>query len=190
MGLRYFCACMRVKPQFRQHFILTLLDIRAHVSARSVSDSFFFFFFLVFLSCHFSQPGLVGFGFLSRACARNHSFGNILFSRFFTFVPMVLREASRTVFFALFILSFCRSQNPCPKHNNVRVPRAINHQSIHAQTVKTFVFQEQSITRASMPHHNNVRVPSAYAYQRIHAQTIITFVFRVHTLTRESMPKP
>ena len=199
---------MRAKPQFRQRFILTLLDIRAHVSARSVSDIFFVFF----LSCHFSQPGLVGFGFLSRACARNPSFGNILSSRFFTFVPTVLREASRTFFFfVLFILSFCRSrvlwvlvfcrvhapetavlasvtpefdfpscskslrspENPCPKHNSVRVPKAIDHQSIHAQTIIPFVFQEHAID-----------------HQSIHAQTIIPFVFQEQSITRASMPKP
>ena len=156
---------MRAKPRFRQHFILTLLDMRAHVSARSGSDSFFRFF----LCCHFSQPGLVGFGFLSRACARNPSFGNILSSSFFTFVPTVLREAFRTFFISsfcrsrvLWVLDFCRvhapeaavlapvssefdfpscskslrsPDNPCPKHTNVCAPRAIDHQSIHAQTI-------------------------------------------------------
>ena len=58
--------------------------------------------FSVLLSCHVSQPGLVGFGFLSRACARNPSFGNILSSRFFTFVPTFLREASRTFFLVFY----------------------------------------------------------------------------------------
>ena len=39
----------------------------------------------------------------------------------------------------------------CPKHNNVRVPRACDHKSIHAQTIITFVFQEHTGLRASMP---------------------------------------
>ena len=182
---------MRAKPQVRQHFILTLLDIRAQVSARNGSDSFFFFFFFFFVFLFFPGRVLLGFGFLSRACARNPSFGNILSSRFFTFVPTVLREAFRTIFvvFALFILSFCRSrvlsvldfcrvhapetavlapvtpefdfpscskslrspENPCPKHNNVRVPSAIDHQSIHAQTIIPFAFHEHTVTRACMP---------------------------------------
>ena len=73
---------------------------------------------------------------------------------------------------------------------SLRVPRAYAHQRIHAQTIVPLVFQEQSITRASMPNHNNVRVPRAIDHQSIHAQTIMTFVFQVHTLTRESMPKP
>ena len=42
-------------------------------------------------------------------------------------------------------------ENPCPKHNNVRVPRAYGDQSIHAQTIIPFVFQEHMVTRASMP---------------------------------------
>ena len=113
------------------------------------------------------------FDIFARACARTPSFGNILSSGFFTFVPTVPREAFRKVFFALFILSFCRSrvlwvldfcrvhapeaavlapvssefdfpscskslrspENPCPKHNNVRVPRAYDQQRIHAKTI-------------------------------------------------------
>ena len=38
-----------------------------------------------------------------------------------------------------------------PNHNNVRVPRAYGSQSIHAQTIITFVFQEHTGLRASMP---------------------------------------
>ena len=79
-------------------------------------------------------------------------------------------------------------EHPCPNHNNVRVPRAYAHQSIHAPTIITFVFQEHTITRSSCPNHNNVRAPGAYAHPSIHAQTIITFVFQEHTLTRASMP--
>ena len=44
-----FFACMRAKPQFRQHFIFLLFQIRAHGSARSVWDGFF----SLCLSCHF-----------------------------------------------------------------------------------------------------------------------------------------
>ena len=47
-------------------------------------------------------------------------------------------------------------EHACPNHNNVRVSRAYDYQSIHAP----------------------------YDYQSIHAQTIITFVFREHTITR------
>ena len=42
-------------------------------------------------------------------------------------------------------------EHPCPNHNNVPVSRAYNYQSIHAQTIITFVFREHTITRASMP---------------------------------------
>ena len=35
--------------------------------------------------------------------------------------------------------------------NRVRVPRAYGDQSIHAQTIIPFVFQEQMLIRASMP---------------------------------------
>ena len=68
-------------------------------------------------------------------------------------------------------------EHPCRNHNSVRVPRAFAHQSIHAQTIIPFgsksirsrvprafahqsihaqtkiplVFQEHSLTRASMP---------------------------------------
>ena len=41
--------------------------------------------------------------------------------------------------------------HPCPNDNNVRAPRTFADQSIHAQTIITFVFQEHSITRAAMP---------------------------------------
>ena len=129
--------------------------------------------------------------------------------KLFTFVPTVLREASRTFFVfrffgllifpsrVLWVLDFCRvhepqfwhqllpnlnfpscskslrsPENPCPKHTNVRVPRAIDHESIHAQTIITFVFQVHTLTRESM------------------AQTIIPLLFQEHTVTRASMPKP
>ena len=125
-----------------------------------------------FLSCHFSHPGLVGFGFFSRACSRNPSFGNILSSGFFTFAPTVPREAFRRVFFALFILSFCRS----------RVLWVLDFCRVHAPEAE---FRHQLVLNLI-----SLRVPRAYAHQRIHAQTMITFVFQVHSLTREPMPKP
>ena len=100
-------------------------------------------------------------------------------------------------------------EHPCANHNSIRVPRAYAHQSIHAQTTIPFVFQEHTLTRASMPkpqfrscsksislpehpcpNHTSIRVPRAYAHQSIHAQTTIPFVFQEHTLTRGSMPKP
>ena len=39
--------------------------------------------------------------------------------------------------------------HPCPNHNNVRVSRIYGHQSIHAQTIITFVFREHMVTSAS-----------------------------------------
>ena len=42
-------------------------------------------------------------------------------------------------------------EHPCPNHNSVRVPSSCGHQSIHAQTIIPFVFQEHTVTRASMP---------------------------------------
>ena len=155
---------------------------------REVARTVFAFFFL---SCNVSHPGLVGFGFLSRACARNPSFGNILSSGFFTFAPTVPREALRRVFFALFILSLCRSRvlwvlNFCRVH----APEA----AVLAPVSSEFDFPSCSKSLRSpenpCPKHNSVRVPRAYAHQRTNAQTIIMFVFQVHSLTRESMPKP
>ena len=64
------------------------------------------------------------------------------------------------------------TRSSCRNHNNVRVLRAYAHQSIHAQTIITFVFVAHTLT------------------QSIHAQTIIKFAFQEHTLTRASMPKP
>ena len=49
----------------------------------------------------------------------------------------------------------------------------VTYQSIHAQTIVTFVFREHMVT-----------------YQILHAQTRITFVFREHAVTTVSMPKP
>ena len=69
-------------------------------------------------------------------------------------------------------------EHPCPNHNDVCVTRAYGHttghQSIHAQTIITFVFQGHTVTRAPS-NHNNVRVCKAYGHQSFHAQTIITF---------------
>ena len=42
-------------------------------------------------------------------------------------------------------------RRPCPNHNSVRVPRACGDQSIHAQIIIPIVFQEHTVTRASMP---------------------------------------
>ena len=125
-GFWIFVACMRAKPQFRQHFIFTLVHIRAHGFSRSVSD---FFFFIL------SQLRLVGFGFLSRACARNRSLAPVTPEFDFPSCSKSLRSR----------------KNPCPNHNNVRVPSAYAHQRIHAQTIIPFVFQEHTVTKASMP---------------------------------------
>ena len=100
-------------------------------------------------------------------------------------------------------------EHPCPKHNSIRVPRACGHQSINAQTIIAIVFQEYTVTKASMPkpqkrscsksirspehpcpNHNSDRVPRVYGHRSIHAQTIIAFVFQEHAVTGESMPKP
>ena len=73
--------------------------------------------------------------------------------------------------------------------NSVRVPRAYGHQSIYGQTRIPFLFQEHTLTRASMPKPYSLRVPRAYN-QRIHAQTIRPFVLQEHMVTRASMAKP
>ena len=65
------------------------------------------------------------------------------------------------------------------------------YQSIHAQTIITFVLREH--TNYQSIHAQTIipfRVSRAYDYQSIHAQTIITFVFRENTIARASMPKP
>ena len=186
--LRYFCACMHAKPQFRQHFILTLLDIRAQVSARSGSDSFFFSFFclvifptrilwvLDFCHLHARETPVSATFYLQ---AFSHSWPRFREKRFGKF------------FFALFILSFCRSRvlwvlDFCRVH----APEA----AVLAPVSSEFDFPSCSKSLRSpenpCPNLNNVRVPSAHAHQRTHAQTIITFVFQVHTLTKEPMPKP
>ena len=130
-----------------------------------------FFFFPIFCLVIFPSRVLWVLDFCRVHAPETTSFGSILSSRFFTFVPTVLREASRTFFFGL--CSFChfvqprlvgfgflsRACAPKPKfwHQllpnliSLRVPRAYAHQRIHAQSIITFVFQEQSITRASMP---------------------------------------
>ena len=41
-------------------------------------------------------------------------------------------------------------EHPCPNHSSVRVPRADGDQSIHAQTIIPFVFQEHTLTGASI----------------------------------------
>ena len=90
----------------------------------------------------------------------------------------------------------------------VRVPRAYSHQSIRAQTILTFVFQEHAVIRASMPEssfhscsksirspehprpdNNNVGVPRAYGHLSIHVQAFIAFVFQEHMVTKASMLK-
>ena len=42
-------------------------------------------------------------------------------------------------------------EHPCPNHNSFHVPRAYADQSLAAQTIIPFVFQEHTVTRASMP---------------------------------------
>ena len=98
-------------------------------------------------------------------------------------------------------------RRPC---QHPRPLRTLSH-SIHAKTILTFVFQEQTATRG--PDHNDVRVPRAYGRQIIRScsrsvwspehprpnhnnvrvprvpehmvtrQTIIPFVFQEHTVT-------
>ena len=50
-------------------------------------------------------------------------------------------------------------EDECPNHNHIRVPRAYADQSIHAQTMITFVFQEHTVTRASMPKPKSAATP-------------------------------
>ena len=55
-------------------------------------------------------------------------------------------------------------EHPCPNHNSLRVTGAHGSQSIHAQIIIPFVFQEPC------PNHNSVRVPRAYGSQSIRAE--------------------
>ena len=159
---------MRAKPQFRQHCILTLLDIRAHVSARSVSDSFVFVFFclvifpsrvfwvLDFCRVH-ARETLVSATFHLHAFS--HSCPRFCEKRLGQFLSLCLSchfVAAASCGFWIFVA--CMRLKPQFWHQillnsfiSLRVPRAYAHQRIHAQTIITFVFQEQSITRASMP---------------------------------------
>ena len=66
----------------------------------------------------------------------------------------------------------------------------IGDQSIYAQTITPFVFQEGTVTRAPSPNHNSVHVSRAYGDQSIHARTMIAFMFQKHTVTSASMLKP
>ena len=165
-GLRYYCACMRGKPQFRQHFILTLGDIRAHVSTRSGSDSFFCFFCLVILPSRVlwvldfrrvharETPVSATFYLLafSHSCPR---FCEKRFGQFFSLCLSCQFVAAASCGFWIFVA--CMRPKPQFWHQlvlnliSLRVPRAYAHQRIHAQGIIRLVFQEQSITRASMP---------------------------------------
>ena len=50
------------------------------------------------------------------------------------------------------IMSCIRSQkHPYPSHGSVRVPRAYGDQSIHGLTMVPLLFQEHTVTRASVP---------------------------------------
>ena len=131
-----------------------------------------------------------------------------------TIIPFVFQEHAVTrasmpkALFRSCSKSMRSPEHPCPNHYSVRVPRACGHQSIHAQTIIPFVFQEHAVTRAPMPkplfrscsksmrspehpcsNHYSVRVPRVCGHQRIHAQTTIPFVLQEHAVTRASMPK-
>ena len=58
-----------------------------------------------------------------------------------------------------------------PKHYSVRVPRAYDDQSFHAQSTSPFVFQEHTATRANIQ------------------KTTFPRVVQEHTVRRASMPK-
>ena len=131
VGFGIFVARMRAKPQFRQHFIFTLLHIRAHGSARSVSDSFFFALFIL-------------------SFCRSRVLWVLDFCRVHAPEAAVLAPVSSEFDFPSCCKSLRSPESPCPKHTNVCVPRAIDHQSIHAQTIITFVFQVHTITREFM----------------------------------------
>ena len=44
--------------------------------------------------------------------------------------------------------------HPCPNHNKVRVPRAYGHQSMHAQAIIPFLFQEHTHPNVQQTHVN------------------------------------
>ena len=133
-GLRYLCACMRAKPQFRQHSILTLLDIRAHVSARSGSDSVFFCLvkrFWIFVACMRPKPPFwhqLVLNLISLRVPRAYAHQRIHAQSIVTFV---FQEHAITA-----------ASMPKP-YNSVLIPRACARQRSHAQTIITFMFQEQ-----------------------------------------------
>ena len=140
-------ACAR-NPSFGNILLLKLLDIRAHVSARSVSDSCC----SLFLSRHFSQPGLVGFGFLPRACARNPSFGNILSSRFFHIRAHGSARSIADSFFCFVYLVFLSQpglvgfgflSRACAQNGSLGTS--------YSRISFPFVFQEPTLSRESMP---------------------------------------
>ena len=162
---------MRAKPQFRQHFILTLLDIRAHVSARSVSDILLFFFVLSFF-----PAGFCGFWIFGACMRAKLSFGNILSSRFSHSCPRFC-EKRLGQFFLLFCFSLCLSCH-----------------FVAAASCGFWIFvacmrPKPQLWHQLLPNLISLRVPRAYAHQRIHAQSIIPFVFQEQSITRESMPK-
>ena len=156
---------MRAKPQFRQHFILTVLDIRAHVSARSGSDIFFFFCLVIFPNrvlwvldfcrVHAREiPASATFYLhaFAHSCPR---FCEKRFGHFFSALFILQFVAAASYGFWIFVA--CMRPKPQFWHQlvlnliSLRVARAYAHQRVHAQSIITFVFREQSITRASMP---------------------------------------
>ena len=124
-GFWIFVVCMRAKPQFRQHFILTLFHIRAHGSARSVSDIFFSALFIL-------------------SFCRSRVLWVLDFCRVHAPEAAVLAPVSSEFGFPSCSKSLRSPEKPGPNHNSVRVPRACDHRSIHAQTIIT-------LTRESMP---------------------------------------
>ena len=146
-------------PVSATFFILTLLDIRAHVSVRFFCSRFCclvifpnrVLWVLDFCRVH-ARETTISATFYLHACS--HSCPRFCEKRLGPFSFSFCRSR------VLWVLDFCR---------------------VHAP--------ETAVWHQLLPNLISLRVPRAYAHERIHAQTILTFVFQEHTLTRESMPK-
>ena len=160
---------MRAKPQFRQHFILTLLDICAHVSARSGSASFLLFFLVL----SFFPAGSCGF-WICVACM----LAKPQFRQHFIFLHFQIRAhgSARSVWDIFF--------SPCLSCHFVTAASCEFWIVVACMRPKPQFWQQLVLNLISLG------VPRAYAHLSIYAQTIIPFVFQEHAIATASMPKP
>ena len=83
-------------------------------------------------------------------------------------------------------------EHPCPKRDNVRVPRASDYWSIHAQDILTFVLQEHTVTKASIPTRHKLCLPRGIRLYRLAPiNSRIPFCGTSHRRNQaEAMPHP